>query len=65
MVEYSTWVSIVRTEATEQGADLSDFETNSDLVSVAASIWNDRKQELQNASGSVAENIAAEEVTVA
>lgn len=65
MVEYSTWVSIVRTEATEQGADLSDFETNSDLISVAAAVWNDRKAELQAASGREAEQIASAEVSVA
>lgn len=64
MVDYSTWVSTVRTEAASQGADLSDFETNSDLISVAAAVWNDRKAELQAGSGRKAEQIAADEVTV-
>lgn len=64
MVDYSTWVSTVRTEAAEQGADLNDFETNSDVVSVAASIWNDRKDELQQATGREAEQIAGDEVNV-
>lgn len=65
MVEYSTWVSIVRTEATAQGADLHDFEKNSELIKVAAAVWNDRKQELQNASGPKAKRIAKAEVSVA
>lgn len=65
MVEYSTWVSIVRTEAASQGADLDEFETNSDVVSVAAAVWRDRKQELQQADGRTAEQIAAQEVSVA
>jgi len=64
MVQYSTWVGIVRTEAASQGLDLSDFESNSELVSVAADIWNDRKQELQEAGGREAERIAAAEVSV-
>lgn len=64
MVKYETWVATVREEATSQGADLSDFETNSQLVSVAAAVWNDRKKELQNASGRQAQSIAAEEVSV-
>lgn len=65
MVEYSQWVGIVRTEAVSQGADLSDFEENSNVVSVAADIWNDRKAELKAATGREAEQIAADEVTVA
>lgn len=64
MVEYSTWVSAVRAEASAQGADLSDFETNSQLISVAADVWNDRNSELQSATGQMAEQIAAEEVSV-
>lgn len=64
MVDYSTWVSTVRTEAAEQGADLSDFEVNSSIVSVAASVWNDRKDELKAATGREAEKIAADEVSV-
>lgn len=64
MVDYSTWVSTVRTEAVAQGADLSDFEANSEVVKVAADVWNDRKQEIQSATGQEAERIAADEVTV-
>lgn len=64
MVDYSTWVSIVRSEADRKGADLRRFEENSAVVSVAASIWNDRKAELAAASRTVAEEIAEDEVTV-
>jgi hypothetical protein len=64
MVDYSKWISIVRTEAASQGAELSDFEENSNIVSVGAEIWNDRKQELKNATGREAENIAQEEISV-
>lgn len=64
MVEYSDWVGIVRRVASRKGADLSDFEENSAVVSVAADIWNDRKRELQQASQSRAEEIASAEVNV-
>jgi len=64
MVEYNQWVSIVRTEAVSQGAELNDFEENSNVVSVSADIWNARKNEIQKASGREAEGIAAEEVSV-
>lgn len=64
MVEYSTWVSIVRDEASRKGADLRQFEENSALVSVAADIWNDRKEELKAASRSEARTVAEGEVTV-
>lgn len=64
MVSYETWVSIVRSTADRKGANLSDFSTNSDLVSVAASVWRDRKGELQAASEGTAKEIAEGEVTV-
>lgn len=65
MVQYHEFVRLVRREASRQGADLSDFEENSDVISVAADIWNDRKEELQNASEREAAAVAEEEVTVA
>lgn len=65
MVEYSTWVSIVRRTARQKGADLSDFQENSNVVSVAADIWNERKNELKQASEGTAEEIATDEVSVA
>lgn len=64
MVSYETWVGIVRRVASRKGANLSDFETNSAVVSVAADIWNARKEELKGASTSAAEQIANEEVSV-
>lgn len=64
MVAYEQFVKTVREEAESQGADLSDFETNSDLVSVAGSIWRDRKGEIRQASPTEARRIASEEVTV-
>lgn len=64
MVDYSTWVSIVRSEADRQGADLTAFEENSAVVKVAAEVWNDRKGELSSASRTSAERVAGEEVSV-
>lgn len=64
MVDYSTWVSIVRSEADRKGADLRRFEENSAVVSLAAEVWNDRKAELRSASRSQAETIAEGEVSV-
>lgn len=64
MVEYATWVSVVRSTAGAKGANLNDFETNSTVIQVAAEIWRDRKQEIQAASRSKAEEIAGSEVNV-
>ena len=63
MVSYEEWVGIVRETAGRKGADLSDFETNSTVVSVAASIWNDRP-DLKTAPASTAREVAESEVTV-
>lgn len=64
MVAYETWVSIVRSTADRKGANLSDFETNSDLVSVAGAIWRDRKDEIKASSERQAREIADGEVSV-
>lgn len=64
MVSYEQWVSIARSVADRKGARLDEFEKNSELISLAADIWNDRKQELQNASKSQAKNVADEEISV-
>jgi hypothetical protein len=64
MVDYSTWVSIVRSEADRKGADLTAFEENSAVVSLAAEVWNDRKAELRSASEQEARTVAEGEVTV-
>lgn len=63
MVKYTKWVSIVFDVAESQGFD-SSFADNSTAVSLAAEIWNDRKQELRSASVSTAREIAGEEVSV-
>lgn len=64
MVAYERWVAIVRSTAARKGANLQDFETNSDLVSVAGAVWRDRKAELVEASETQAEEIADREVSV-
>lgn len=64
MVEYQNWVSICRKVAGHKGADLNDFKTNGQLVSIAASVWNDRKDEILRASATDAAAIADEEITV-
>lgn len=63
MVEYSTWVSLCRVVASRKGADLSKFELNSDLVSVAAEIWRER-DDLEDATERQARAIAEEEIEV-
>lgn len=62
MVEYSTWVRIVRLAADRKGANLNDFETNSEIVSVAASIWND--EPVASMTQQEASELADEEVAV-
>lgn len=65
MVEYSTWVSTVRSVAGQKGADVSDFDTNSEVIGIAAQIWNDRKAEIEAMSQSQARKLANQEVSVA
>jgi len=64
MVAYENWVSVVRSEADRQGANLNDFETNSMIVEVAGAVWRDRKDEIRRANRTRAEEIARDEVTV-
>lgn len=64
MVDYETWVGVTRSVAAEKGADLRDFETNSQLVSVAAEVWNDRKQDIEAMSEGQARRLARQEVSV-
>ena len=64
MVQYHDWVGIVRSTAERKGADLSKFDSNSDVIAVAADIWNDRKTEISPASRTKAQEIADEEVTI-
>lgn len=62
MVAYETWVSIVRLAAERDGANLHDFETNSEIVSVAAELWNEFPVDDMNQQE--ASELADSEVTV-
>lgn len=64
MVTYSEWVGIVRSTAERKGADVSDFETNSAIVSVAADLWRQNKTDLERMGRSAARGFADGEVTV-
>ena len=64
MVAYSDWVSVCRSEADRQGADMNDFETNSMVVEVAGAVWRDRKDEIESANRSRAKEIARDEISV-
>jgi hypothetical protein len=64
MVAYENWVSVCRSEADRQGADLNDFEVNSMVVSVAGEVWRDRKDEIERANQTRAKEIARSELTV-
>lgn len=63
MVEYEDWISVAFEVADRKGF-ASNFDNNQELVSVAADVWRDRKQELRSASRSQAEAIAANEIHV-
>lgn len=63
MVEYSTWVGIVFDVAKSQGFRPS-FQANSEVVELAADIWQDRRTELQRASESQARAVAQAEINV-
>lgn len=62
MVTYAQWVRICRETAARKGANLSEFETNSAIVSVAADIWNENRAYLNAASESQARDLADEEI---
>jgi len=63
MVDYTTWVGIVRTQAGKEGADLSEFSVNSDAVALAAAVWRDR-EELKTATKRQAQQIAEQEIQI-
>lgn len=63
MVTYSNWVSICFETARRKGFEAS-FEDNASVISVAAEVWNDRKQQLASASKSTAKSIADDEIHV-
>lgn len=64
MVSYHSWVSIVFDTAKSKGAKIESTEDSRPVMSTAAEIWNDRKDELDTASESKAKQIATEEITV-
>lgn len=64
MVSYQKWTQIAFDEAKSQGLEPSQ-ESSAELVSVAAAIWNDRKDELNTANVSQARAIASQEINVA
>lgn len=64
MVSYQRWTQIAFAEADRQGMRSSQ-ENSQSLISVAAEVWRDRKQELQAATIAEAESIARNEINVA
>lgn len=63
MVSYNEWVGIVFDVADSKGAENS-FEKNASTLSVAAEIWNDRRNEIRPSSESTAIAIAEDEISV-
>lgn len=63
MVSYQKWTQIAFEVAGNAGMESSQ-ENSRDLVSVAASVWNDRKEELSAATVSEARRIAQSEIHV-
>lgn len=63
MVSYQRWVSIVFDIAKQKGAQTGP-QDNAKTLSVAGSIWSDRKDELKDANQSTARDIADQEVVV-
>lgn len=67
MVSYQKWTSICFEVARQKGASLQGpgtQEQNQMLVSVVASIWNQRKEDLQTATVAEARSIAQSEISV-
>lgn len=63
MVTYQTWTSVAFTVAESKGMETSQ-ENNADLMSVAAEVWNDRKEELSTSTRSQAKQIAESEINI-
>jgi hypothetical protein len=64
MVEYRQWVSVTFEVAKSKGADTSRPENNAAILSLAAEIWQDRKNELRSMNENSARGIAEQEVVV-
>lgn len=63
MVDYATWTRIVFDVAGSLGM-ASSQENSQRTVSTAASIWNDRRDEIEAASEQAARQLAQDEVSV-
>lgn len=61
MVTYQRWTAVAFDVAREKGADLGEEQT--EVISVAADIWNDR-DDLERATVSEARSIAQSEIEV-
>lgn len=63
MVSYQKWTQIAFETAKQKGMKTSQSNSQ-DLVSVSATIWNERKSELSSATQHEAERIAKQEIEV-
>jgi len=67
MVSYQRWTSIAYDVAKAKGAQLEGSgtqQTNQNLVSVIAEVWNERKSEISTATVAEAKSIARNEISV-
>lgn len=64
MVSYQAWTSTVFEVAKADGARIEDISDGSNVVSVAAEVWQDRKEELRTATAAEARDIAQQEIRV-
>lgn len=64
MVSYQQWTSAAFEACEEQGADTSDQEIAQDIISVAADVWNDHKDEIQGMALEAAKDYALREIAV-
>jgi hypothetical protein len=64
MVSYQKWTAVCFDVAKSKGLETSQ-RASADLVSLAAEVWNDRKEELETATEAEARRVARSEVQVA
>lgn len=62
MVSYQKWTSIAFEVSKEKGAQIEDISDGSNVVSVAADIWRDRREELSTSTVSEAKDVARQEI---
>lgn len=63
MVDYATWVGIVSQLAEDAGLSL-DFQTNQEIISTAAKIWNQDKEQIKQMTKVEARNHAELEIEI-